>query len=136
MRALVDNGSLGPGDVRALDALRHALPSHFDDTEPPSRLHGDLWGGNVGVDERATPIVFDPAAYGGHRELDVGMMKLFGGFSERTFDAYQAAWPLPPGHEQRVRVCQLYPLLVHARLFGGSYVGAVRSTLAAPFATV
>ena len=97
--------------------------------EPPSRLHGDLWGGNCHVGEDGAPVLIDPAVYGGHREMDLAMMQLFGGFSERTFDAYHEAWPLAPGWRERTPLYQLYPLLVHVVLFGGSYVGAVERAL-------
>jgi fructosamine-3-kinase len=89
--------------------------------EPPARLHGDLWGGNVlaGADGRARLI--DPAAYGGHREVDLAMLRLFGSPSPRVFAAYDEAAPLAAGHEERVELWQLFPLLVHAALFGGHY---------------
>jgi fructosamine-3-kinase len=99
-------------------------------SEPPSRLHGDLWSGNVISDERGGPCLVDPAVYGGHREIDLAMMQLFGGFSRRVFDAYREAWPLAPGSERRVALYQLYPLLVHVHLFGGSYVSSVEHALA------
>jgi fructosamine-3-kinase len=98
--------------------------------EPPARLHGDLWGGNAITDEHGAPCLVDPAAYASHREIDLAMMRLFGGFSPRVFAAYDEAWPLAPGHEQRVPLWQLTPLLVHVLLFGGGYVGQVESTLA------
>lgn len=97
--------------------------------EPPARLHGDLWGGNLHVDERGEPCIIDPAAYGGHREIDLAMMRLFGGFSHATFAAYDEAFPLAEGHEDRVPLYQLYPLMVHVNLFGGSYVGSVLRAL-------
>jgi fructosamine-3-kinase len=89
--------------------------------EPPARLHGDLWGGNVfaGADGRARLI--DPAAYGGHREVDLAMLRLFGSPGERVFAAYEEAAPLADGHGDRVALWQLFPLLVHAALFGGAY---------------
>jgi fructosamine-3-kinase len=95
--------------------------------EPPARLHGDLWGGNVlaGADGRARLI--DPAAYGGHREVDLAMLRLFGAPSERVFAAYDEAMPLADGHRERVGLWQLFPLLVHAALFGGSYGASVES---------
>lgn len=98
-------------------------------TEPPARLHGDLWGGNLHVDANGSPCLIDPAVYGGHREIDLAMMRLFGGFGERTFSAYSEAYPLAPGAERRVALYQLYPLLVHVNLFGGSYIGSVERAL-------
>jgi fructosamine-3-kinase len=97
--------------------------------EPPARLHGDLWSGNVLCDERAEPVLIDPAVYGGHREIDLAMMQLFGGFGPRCFAAYDEAYPRTLGHEQRVALYQLYPLLVHVNLFGGSYVAGVERAL-------
>jgi fructosamine-3-kinase len=97
--------------------------------EPPARLHGDLWGGNAIVASDGAPVLFDPAVYGGHREIDLAMMRLFGGFGPRVFDAYEEAYPLAAGHEERVPLYQLYPLLAHVCLFGGSYVGSLRRAL-------
>ena len=81
------------------------------------------------VDSRGHPCLVDPAVYAGHREVDLAMMRLFGGFSERTFDAYAEHHPLAPGADERVLLHQLYPLLVHVLLFGGSYVGSFESAL-------
>jgi len=91
--------------------------------EPPARLHGDLWSGNVLGDERGNPWLIDPSAYGGHREVDLAMLALFGSAS-RTIDAYVEVTPLADGWRDRVGLYQLLPLLVHAALFGGSYVQA------------
>lgn len=129
LRLAVDGGHLGGAIRRDFDALERALPDLVGDEEAPARLHGDLWGGNLHVDERGAPCVIDPAAYGGHREVDLAMMRLFGGFRTRVFDAYSNAFPLAPGAAARVPLYQLYPLLVHVNLFGGSYVGSVRSAL-------
>lgn len=90
--------------------------------EPPARIHGDLWRGNVLADATRTPWVIDPAAHGGHRETDLAMMRLFGGFGERCFAAYEEAFPLADGWQDRIALHQLHPLLVHAVLFGGAYV--------------
>lgn len=98
--------------------------------EPPSRLHGDLWGGNLYVDDSGAPCLIDPAVYGGHREVDLAMMRLFGGFGEAVFRAYEAAWPLSPGHAERIALYQLYPLMVHVNLFGGGYADSVERSLA------
>ena len=92
--------------------------------EPPARLHGDLWSGNVLPDSSGRAWLVDPAAYGGHREIDLAMLRLFGAPSERIFDAYQDALPLAEGHTERIELFQLLPLLVHAVLFGGHYGGA------------
>jgi fructosamine-3-kinase len=115
--------------VAELEHLAKRMESVAGPEEPPARLHGDLWGGNLHVDEFGAPCLIDPAVYGGHREVDLAMMKLFGGFGARVFAAYQEAFPLTPGHEARVPLYQLYPLLVHVNLFGGSYVASVARTL-------
>ena len=75
---------------------------------------------------RSQTKVIDPAVYGGHREMDLAMMRLFGGFSERVFAAYDEAYPLSPGAKDRVTLYQLYPLLVHVNHFGGSYLASVQ----------
>jgi fructosamine-3-kinase len=105
--------------------LQHVI-DHIEtftgDPEPPARLHGDLWGGNAIAADSGEPVLIDPAVYGGHREIDLAMMRLFGGFSRRVFDAYREAFPLSDGAEERVALYQLYPLLAHVNLFGSSYV--------------
>jgi fructosamine-3-kinase len=98
--------------------------------EPPARLHGDLWSGNLHVDDDGDPCLIDPAAYGGHREVDLAMMRLFGGFGESVFRAYQEVWPLSPGYAERIALYQLYPLLVHLNLFGGGYADSIERSLA------
>jgi fructosamine-3-kinase len=89
--------------------------------EPPSILHGDLWSGNYIVDDRGEACLIDPAAYYGHREADLAMTRLFGGFESTFYDAYNEASPLAPGHEDRLPIYQLYHLLNHLNLFGGAY---------------
>ena len=101
--------------------------------EPPSRLHGDLWSGNVMADSDGRAWLIDPSAYGGHREVDLAMLRLFGAPSQRIFDAYDEAAPLADGWQQRVELYQLAPLLVHAALFGGSY-GAAAERVARAYA--
>jgi fructosamine-3-kinase len=95
--------------------------------EPPSRLHGDLWSGNVLAGADGRPWLIDPAAYGGHREVDLAMLTLFGTPSARTLAAYDEVWPRADGYEERVPLYQLFPLLVHAVLFGGGYAASAAS---------
>ena len=90
--------------------------------EPPARLHGDLWTGNVLADRSGRPWLIDPAAYGGHREMDLAMLDLFGRIPSRTAAAYDEVAPLADGWRARIALWQLFPLLVHAVLFGGGYV--------------
>jgi fructosamine-3-kinase len=113
--------------ARAIDGLERLAGDldRFDpDREPPSRLHGDLWAGNRLVDARGESWLIDPAAHGGHREFDLAMMRLFGGFGAECFDAYDAVHPLTAGWEDRVALHQIAPLVVHAIKFGGHYVDA------------
>jgi fructosamine-3-kinase len=88
--------------------------------EPPARLHGDLWSGNV-LWSDGRPYLIDPVAYGGHREVDLAMLVLFGSPGEACLAAYEERTPLADGHEERVALWQLFPLLVHAVLFGSGY---------------
>lgn len=92
--------------------------------EPPARLHGDLWSGNVLGDAARRPWLIDPAAHGGHREVDLAMLQLFGSPGPRCFAAYDEVHPRAAGHEERVELFQLLPLLMHAVLFGGAYGGS------------
>ncbi len=123
------DGARGPTSwATRFDELVARLPDIVPE-EGPHRLHGDLWGGNLHRDDRGLPVLIDPAVYAGHREVDLAMMQLFGGFSARVFAAYEAATPLAPGAAGRVALYQLYPLLVHVNLFGGGYVGSVERAL-------
>jgi len=97
--------------------------------EPPARLHGDLWAGNRLVDRSGCSWLIDPAFHGGHREYDLAMMRLFGGFAQPCFDGYAAEAPLADGWEARVPLHQLAPLVVHAIKFGGGYVDATQRAL-------
>ena len=104
--------------------MRSSLDGLVGPAEPPARLHGDLWSGNVHADTEGRPWLIDPSAYGGHREIDLAMLRLFGAPSERVFAAYDELAPLADGWRERVNLWQLLPLLVHAVLFGGSYRAA------------
>jgi fructosamine-3-kinase len=116
--------------VKGFERLSTRLADLVGPPEPPARLHGDLWSGNLHVGPAGEPCLIDPAAYGGHRELDLAMMRLFGGFGPRVFAAYEEALPLAPGAAERVPLFQLYPLMVHLNLFGGGYAASVEAALA------
>jgi protein-ribulosamine 3-kinase len=86
-------------------------------------LHGDLWSGNfMSSGIKQTPTLFDPAVYFGHREVDLAFSKMFGGFAPEFYAAYREEYPLEAGFDDRVPYYNLYPLLVHVNLFGGSYI--------------
>jgi protein-ribulosamine 3-kinase len=95
----------------------------------PSLLHGDLWSGNFLVGNSGKAALIDPAVYFGHREMDLAMTKLFGGFDPEFYNAYDEAFPLEKGLEKRADIHNLYPLLVHVNLFGGGYVQQVKTVL-------
>ncbi|MCZ7440704.1 fructosamine kinase family protein [Micromonospora sp. WMMC241] len=128
LRASVDRGAL-TGATAALVQQVVDRVGEFGGDEPPSRLHGDLWPGNLlwGADGRVWLV--DPAAHGGHRETDLAQLALFGGppHLDRIMAAYREAWPLADGWRERVPVHQLHLLLVHTALFGETYAEAVSS---------
>lgn len=126
-----ESGLLAARDRDAFERLYQALDALVGPPEPPARLHGDLWSGNVFTDAAGAPVLIDPAVYGGHREVDLAMLQLFGSPSARLFAAYDEVYPRSPGHEERVGLYQLYPLLVHVCLFGGAYVAQLRDVLRA-----
>lgn len=111
---------------RLADGLDSLFP-HMDTT--PSRLHGDLWAGNRLVDSDGVNWLIDPACHGGHREFDLAMMRLFGGYGEACFAIYQDQYPLDSGWQDRIPLHQLAPLIVHAIKFGQSYVAPTEDAL-------
>lgn len=122
LRSAVDDGTLRSSEAPVIEQVCERLPQLAGPTEPPARLHGDLWNGNVlwGADGHAWLI--DPAAHGGHRETDLAMLHLFGcPHLDRILDGYQETEPLADGWPDRVGLHQLFPLLVHAVLFGRGY---------------
>jgi len=122
LRLAADRGAVTVEDVRDVERLVGRLTRLAGPEEPPSRLHGDLWSGNLlwGTDDRVWLV--DPAAHGGHRETDLAMLALFGCPQlPRVLEAYDEAAPLADGWQDRVPLHQLFPLLVHAALFGGGY---------------
>lgn len=125
-----ENAVAGPVLDR-VEEIAGRLSSYGAAGEPPARLHGDLWAGNRLVSPGGESWLIDPAAHGGHREFDLAMMRLFGGFGAEAFEAYDETFPLAPGWERRVPLHQLAPLLVHAVKFGGGYPAAVARAVAA-----
>ncbi|MEV8071146.1 fructosamine kinase family protein [Streptomyces sp. NPDC085995] len=122
LRRAVDEGVLRPAEAAEIEGVLERLPDLAGPAEPPARLHGDLWNGNVlwGADGRVWLI--DPAAHGGHRETDLAMLRLFGcPHLDRVLAGYQEAAPLADGWRDRIGLHQLFPLLVHAVLFGRGY---------------
>ncbi|MBI5915881.1 MAG: fructosamine kinase family protein [Bacteroidetes bacterium] len=119
---------LQSADFQDFEILFKKLPD-LCPAEPPALTHGDLWSGNFLCSTAGQPVLIDPAVSYAHREMDLAMSRLFGGFERPFYRSYEAAWPLAPGFEQRLPVYQLYYLLVHVNLFGGGYVGSVRSAL-------
>lgn len=97
--------------------------------EPPALIHGDLWNGNFMVSEEGNPVLIDPAVAFAPREMDLAMMKLFGGFNSSLFEMYDSIFPLKSGWKNRIDLWQLYYLLVHLNLFGSGYLGQVRSVV-------
>jgi fructosamine-3-kinase len=116
--------ALSQAGVDAVERVCERLPELAGPPEPPARLHGDLWSGNVMADSTGRPWLVDPSVYGGHREVDLAMLRLFGAPSDRLFAAYEEVAPLAAGWQERVELYQLLPLLVHTVLFGGSYGAA------------
>jgi fructosamine-3-kinase len=116
------NGYSTPLMEQLFAQLRIRLPDLLSGSEePPALLHGDLWAGNFMVGQAGQPVIFDPAVYYGHREADLAMTRLFGGFTQDFYNAYQREWPLPPGYRKREPVYLLYHVLNHLNCFGFSY---------------
>ncbi|UYQ94212.1 fructosamine kinase family protein [Chitinophaga horti] len=128
MRMAYDQQAITTADKEQIERLCKKLPELFPE-EPPALLHGDLWSGNFMIGANGKACIFDPAVYYGHREMDLAMTRLFGGFDTRFYYTYQAIMPLAPGWQQRIGLCQLYPLLVHLVLFGGSYYNDIKEIL-------
>lgn len=125
-------GAIAAGTRAALERIADRAPELTGPPEPPARLHGDLWPGNVLATRDGDVVLIDPAAHGGHREVDLAMLALFAR-PDRALSAYAEAFPLADGAAERVALWQLAPLLVHAVVFGGVY-GARVASAAARFA--
>jgi fructosamine-3-kinase len=112
------------------DALLEFIPKLLTDHTPePSLLHGDLWSGNASFLANGQPVIYDPACYYGDRETDLAFSEFFGGFSPRFYEGYQSEWPLAEGYERRRTLYNLYHVLNHVNLFGGSYVKSARQMI-------
>ena len=120
--------ALDSATAEAVDAvIARCRAGDFDDDEAPSRLHGDLWSGNV-MWTASGVVLIDPAAHGGHRETDLAMLALFGcPHLDAVVQGYQREHPLRAGWRDRLGLHQLFPLLAHVALFGGGYVGQTRA---------
>ena len=127
-KQLFDAGNFNHNDLLAAEMFCKKIEQLFPQ-EPAALLHGDLWSGNFLITANGNPAIFDPAIYYGHREMDIGMTKLFGGFDQRFYDAYNNVYPLENNWKQRLSLTQLYPLLLHALLFGGHYIQSARTII-------
>jgi protein-ribulosamine 3-kinase len=124
----IRNGLMPAGMQKAFERLFGKLDDIFPE-EPPSLVHGDLWSGNYMPDENGHVCIIDPAVYYGSREMDLAMTMLFGMAGSGFYEACHEAFPLQPGWRERIKICNLYPLLVHVNLFGKGYLGSVEGIL-------
>ena len=122
-----DKNLLSKEDLKAFKLLYLKLEEIFP-TEKPSLVHGDLWSGNF-LCNNNKPVLIDPAVYYGNREMDLAMTRLFGGFDDDFYHAYQNEFPLEKGWVKRIDICNLYPNLVHLILFGRSYYSSIKNVL-------
>lgn len=128
LKMATESGKLGTQTVAQFKSMYEKLPDIFPD-EPPSLLHGDLWGGNYFFDKNGQATIYDPATYYGHREIELAFTHLFGGFPTNFYSAYTEEYPLESGFSERKDIYNLYPLLVHTNLFGGSYARQVEGVV-------
>ena len=128
MQLASKNGLLSHTMSHGFDVLFNRLDEIYP-TKKPALVHGDLWSGNMMPALKGNPCIYDPAVYFGHREMDLAMMALFGGFGEKWVDTYNAVYPLENGWQDRLEISQLYPLMVHVSLFGASYARRVETIL-------
>lgn len=117
----IQTGKFESDLIPIVDVLHKTVQDLFPN-EQPALLHGDLWSGNYMFTKSGAASIYDPAVYYGHREMDIAMTRLFGGFSSDFYEGYNSEYALADGFEDRIEVCNLYPVLVHSNLFGGGYV--------------
>ena len=123
-----DEGKAAPDLTNMFARLYNHLGDFFPE-EPPALLHGDLWSGNYMTGNQGQAVILDPAVYYGHRYMDLGMSQLFGGFNPTFYRAYQETYPMERTWQKSMDIANLYPLMVHVNLFGGGYLGSVKSIL-------
>lgn len=129
-KSCVNTGKLTEDTLKRVEALVDKLPELLPASPDSSLLHGDLWAGNMLIDGDRAAAFIDPAISYGHREMDLAFIDLMGGLSPRFLEAYEALYALEPGYQsERKALYQLWPLLVHVRLFGGGYVSQVEAIL-------
>lgn len=124
----IESGKLNRSVLGTVESLYKKLGSIFP-TENPALIHGDLWSGNYMFTKSGGASIYDPAVYYGHREMELAMTRLFGGFSANFYQGYNEVHPPAPKFDDRVTLCNLYPILVHANLFGGSYCRQAESII-------
>ena len=129
MKKAIDSKQASINLAKKLDPLLQRLQQRLIVPRTISRLHGDLWHGNIMFQKNVGALLIDPSPYAGHREMDFAMMELFGGFHPRVYAAYEDRFPLQPGWRERVPIYQLYYLLAHVNLHGASWMGQVYSTI-------
>ena len=120
---------LAPWHQQQFENLYRHLPGIFDSESKPALVHGDLWSGNYMCGPASQPFLIDPAVYFGHPSVDLAMTTLFGGFRSPFYEAYRYHTAFPHNYEEQWEVCNLYPLLIHLYLFGGSYLPQIEQTL-------
>jgi fructosamine-3-kinase len=125
-----ESGAFSVDDVELIERVAARLPKVAGPEESPARTHGDLWSGNVMAGADGAPYLIDPVAHGGHREVDLALLTVFGGPGRRCFEAYDEFFPRADGHAEREQLWQLAMILLHVLLFGGAYVSQARSIAA------
>lgn len=128
LKLAIDNQKIETDYHKKVDNMFKNISLEFPHIVP-SLLHGDLWSGNYMTDNAGKPVLIDPAIYFGHREMDIAMMKLFGGFNDEIFRLYDELLPLEYRWQDRIQFYQLYYILVHVNLFGGSYISSAKSII-------
>ncbi len=128
LKPAIDSGRAPASLAKGFERLYPRLNDFFP-PEAPSLLHGDLWSGNYMVNQQGMPALIDPAVYYGHPYMDLGMSRLFGGFSEAFYKSYHSIRPPESNWQQGLDIANLYPLMVHVNLFGESYLSGVQAVL-------